>query len=291
MQDIVSQIDGVSGLSSRIDPFSNGIQISAAHGFKFDFTGSLETVPDLSAFTGTSRPELSGVFEGETNTEFQFEVVGSGAVGVSDNLAVRINDAAGILVAEVNIGVGYEAGSEIEIAEGVNIKFSAGDVINGNSFTTDLVSTPDETGILSALGLNSFFTGDDARTIAVQERIVNDSSLFSTSYSGDAAASAKLTDFASLQNSKVLNANSSTLNEFLIDLTSEIGLAVRTEQRISANLESLLEQYQKERASVSGVDVNEELVQLTQYQKSYEAAVRIIQTTESVLDELFSIVR
>jgi flagellar hook-associated protein 1 FlgK len=66
---------------------------------------------------------------------------------------------------------------------------------------------------------------------------------------------------------------------------------VQSGQRLAENLDALLIQYQQERDSISAVDVNEEFVRLTQFQRSYEAAVRVIQTAESILDELFSIFR
>ena len=50
-------------------------------------------------------------------------------------------------------------------------------------------------------------------------------------------------------------------------------------------------QYASERDSVSGVDVNEELINLTQYQKTYEAAVQVVRSMESMLDELFQMIR
>jgi flagellar hook-associated protein 1 FlgK len=58
---------------------------------------------------------------------------------------------------------------------------------------------------------------------------------------------------------------------------------------VEQNLANLKTQYEYQRDSVSGVDVNEELLNMAKYQKSYEAAVRVVRTIETMLDELFRV--
>ena len=204
---------------------------------------------------------------------------------------MRVSDANGNLVTDINIGNGYEAGTEIEVADGVSVTFPPGDVLAGDTFSVPLISNPDETGLLSALGLNSFFNGIDASTISVDQRISDSPELFSTSINGDAASSSKIAQFDALNRERLLSGGTLTFSEFLVGVSTEIGTSVQATQRENTGLEALLSQHQQERDSVSGVDVNEEFVRLTQYQRSYEAAVRVIQTAESVLDELFQIIR
>ena len=291
LEDLAAQIDSLENLNASIDPQTNQIQIVASSGYQFDFSRALAAEPELDSFSGSSIPSISGTYDGDSNSQFTFEIINDGAIGISENLTLRVSDANGNLVTDINIGNGYEAGTEIEVADGVSVTFPPGDVLAGDTFSVPLISNPDETGLLSALGLNSFFNGIDASTISVDQRISDSPELFSTSINGDAASSSKIAQFDALNRERLLSGETLTFSEFLVGVSTEIGTSVQATQRENTGLEALLSQHQQERDSVSGVDVNEEFVRLTQYQRSYEAAVRVIQTAESVLDELFQIIR
>ena len=291
LRDVVDNLDAIDNLNASVNPQTNRVQINASAGHQFDFTGITETVPNLTSFTGTSLPALDGKFNGENNQQLSFEIAGSGNVGVDEDLTLLVFDSAGNQQASYNIGNGYEAGTPIEIGDGVTITFPPGTVQAGDTFDAQLVSEPDETGFLVALGINSFFSGFDATTIQVDQEILDDPGRFATSITGDTAESFKINQFIEVADARVLDSNRLTLEEFLVDFTTEIGVNVRTSERLTSNLDTLLAQYQQERDSLSGVDVNEEFVLLQQQQRTYEAAVRVISTAQDVLDELFSLTR
>ena len=291
LQDIVDSLDALDNLNASVNAQTNRVQINTPFGYTFDFTGTTETVPDLASFTGTSIPEFAGNYSGNNNQQLNFEVVGSGNVGVDEDLTLLVFDSAGNQQAAYNIGNGYEAGTPIDLENGVTITFPAGTVQAGDTFDAQLVGEPDETGFLVALGINSFFSGSDASTIQVDQQILDDPGRFATSLTGDTAESFKINQFIELADTRVLDSNRLTLEEFLVDFTTEIGVDVRSSENLSSNLDALLVQYEQERDSLSGVDVNEEFVRLQQQQRSYEAAVRIISTTQDVLDELFTLAR
>ena len=149
---------------TKMDPF----HLIAAPGYSFDFTGNLETIPDLTNFTGSSVPEISGRYEGSANRNLSVSIVGNGTISETAGLTAQVTDeVTGKVIAEIEIGEDYESGKPIELTEGVFVSFEVGDVSDGDTFTTTLVADSDSTGVLSALGLNSFFEGDDATNIAV----------------------------------------------------------------------------------------------------------------------------
>lgn len=291
LADVVNRLSAIDNLNASIHSQTNQIQINSSPGFRFDFTGSLETHPDLGNITGTSLPSFDGIFAGDINSQLNFEISGSGDVGISPDLSLLVRDGDGNLQQTINLGLGYEAGSPIELAEGVQIQFNPGTVVDGDTFSTDLIANPDEAGLLSALGINSFFVGHDANTIDVDDRIKNDSSEFAASQTGDTAESNKINEFIALSETRILGGGRLTFNEYLIEFTTQVGVNVQAAERVTNNLEFLLSEYQRQRDAVSGVDVNEEFVRMTQYQNSFEAAVRIIQTSEAVMAELFDIFR
>lgn len=153
-----------------------------------------------------------------------------------------------------------------------------------------MVANPDTSGILSAVGLNTFFSGNDARSIDLDARVKGNPDAIATSQSGDLADTDNLKGLIEMRNQFVAG-EGTTFENYLGELNSEIGFRVQASISVQGSLSDLKFQYATERDSVSGVDVNEELINLTQYQKTYEAAVQVVRSMEAMLDELFQMVR
>ncbi|MEM7454275.1 MAG: flagellar hook-associated protein FlgK [Planctomycetota bacterium] len=291
LSDIAASISGIDNLEAVVNTQTRSLQILSVPGYQFDFTGSLETYPAGSALTGTSVPELSGAYTGDVNQDLTFVIDGSGDVGITPDLTVSVLDASGNLIDRLNIGKGYETGTPIEVMEGVNITFQPGTVSAGETFDTPLVRNPDSTGILAALGLNSFFEGHDAWTIDVSDRVLSDNGSFATGYSGEAADTSNLLQMIDLQHARQMSGTSLSFSDFLNETTADIGVRVQTNTQLSISINGLKTRLEQERDSVSGVDLNEELVYLQQFQTSYEAAVQVLQTSEQMFDELLAAMR
>ncbi len=292
LTDVASRISAIDNLQAAVNPQTGEFSVIATAGFKFDFTGNQETIPDLSSFTGTATPRFSGLFEGNVNRNIAVTMIGSGEIGKTPGLAAQVTDlATGSIIATLDIGENYEAGTEIGIGEGIKLTFSSGTATAANSFETNLIANSDSTGFLSAVGLNSFFNGNDAGSMAVSRRIIENPSEFASSISGDVSDTTNINQLLELRGSKLAQNNTLTFEDFLNETSSEIGFRVRNSNYLVDSLGDLSEQYKTQIASVSGVDLNEELVELQKYQKQYEAAVQVIQAMSAMLDELMNIVR
>ncbi len=290
LDDVTARLSAIDGLSAAVNPSTNQLQILAAQGISFDFTGSLETHPRLNSFSGTSLPTFSGLYSGATNQQLTFDVEGSGEVGISDNLFINVYSESGTLVNRINIGNGYEAGTEIDLGDGIQLSLGRGTVAAGDQFTTRLTAEPDQTGFLAALGLNSFFSGVGASSIEIDSDIIKHPGRLAAGWSGDSADTHNLFRLTALEDSSEMPGNL-TFSEYVNEINNEIGIQINTDSALSSSLHALQVRIEQERDSYSGVDLNEEMVYLQQFQKSYEAAVRVIQAADDVLNELFTILR
>ncbi len=292
LTDIANRISAIGNVQGVVDGQNGQLSIIATPGFRFDFTGNLETIPNLATYSGSATPKNSGQYEGDLNRQLSVAIVGSGMVGKTPGLTAQVTDLnSGKIIGEFNIGEGYEAGSPIKITEGVLLTFAGGDVAAGDSFVTSLVANSDRSGILSSLGLNNFFTGNDATNIGVSRRIVENPNELATSRSGDIGDTNNLAAIVQLRGSNLVGENRLTFEDYLGETTAEIGFQVKTTQLLEQNISELNYQYESEIASISGVDLNEEITRLSQYQKQYEAAVQVMRTIDNMLTELFSLVR
>lgn len=201
-----------------------------------------------------------------------FNVVGTGTVGVTPNLTLQIQDASGNTVASLNIGQGYSPGSALQVGNGVTVQLSSGTANDGDSFTVNEVAQSDTAGILPALGLNTFFTGDNASNIAVQPTLLADPSLFAGSLTGQPGDGSNVQNMAALENAPLLANGTQTLEQSYGSLVGDVGAQVQTLTQQQASQQLVGQSLQTQQQSVSGVDPNQELVQLVQSQQSYQLA-------------------
>ena len=291
LSDLATAITSIDGLFAAVNVQTGKLRISASDGVRFDFSGALETVPDQSANTGTSVARLSGNYNGDINQELTYVIEGSGDVGVSENLFVTVYDSDGNELTRAGIGNGYEAGTEVELFGGIKVSFSAGTVVNGESFDSYAVNQPDTSDVLVALGLNTIFSGNDAASIGVSEEVSENSLKFASGFSGDPADTRNLFRFIEVQDVRTMSDGRQTFSEYLSEITIDIGARVQSNEQLSQSVNGLQFRLEQERDSYSAVDLNEELVQLQQFQRSYEAAVQVIQAADDMINQLFALVR
>ncbi|HMP80516.1 MAG TPA: flagellar hook-associated protein FlgK [Pirellulaceae bacterium] len=292
IHDIANKINSVSNLASSVDTYNGQLTIFGQPGYKFDFTGNLETIPSLTSFLGSAVPRIAGQYTGELNRQIQVEIVGSGLVGRTPGLLARVTDSiSGAVIAELNIGDGYEAGASLPVIDGVTLSFQAGTVNDGDSFLTHFVAESDATGILSALGLNSLFSGKDASDMRVATHIAENPRALAVSRSGEISDTANLLGLIRLRDQHLVGEHQLTFQDYLADITSQVGFQVRTQQRLQQNVAAVNQQYGADIAAISGVDLNEELINMVQFQKQFEAAIQVMRAFDNMLTELMSIVR
>ena len=85
-------------------------------------------------------------------------------------------------------------------------------------------------------------------------------------------------------NSVSLSARTSTLSTIY---GNDVALATQQTSFHTAEASSLMQQ----RQALSGVNVDEELVNMIKYQRSYEASAKIIQTSNQMLSTLMGLIR
>lgn len=289
MQDVAAALSGIPNLQAVVDTQTGTLALLAASGYTFDFTGGLQSLPDTAGITGSSTPRLEGRYLGEANDTYTFQVSGSGTVGVTPGLSLQVRNAAGTLLAELDIGAGYTPSSLLPAVNGVSLRLDAGTLNDGDAFTADVVADADTAGLLTALGLNSFFQGSGAADIAVRRELLDDPSLLAAAKSPEAGDSANLLRLLQLRDRRLVS-GSATFEEHLADTASNLGDDVsRADQRLS-ELVTLGEQLEFERQSTSGVDPNEEFARLLEFQRSFEAAARYIAMITRTTDELLRII-
>jgi flagellar hook-associated protein 1 FlgK len=82
-----------------------------------------------------------------------------------------------------------------------------------------------------------------------------------------------------------------SIGGFYAALVSKVGLEVRTANENTVAGNALVSQADIRRQSVSGVSIDEELVQLIRFQNAYAAAARVVTVADEMLQELVNMKR
>jgi len=290
LNDIANALSAIPNMQAVVDTQTHTLTIFAQAGFAFDFAGRLPTAPENVAISGTAPTSIGGQYTGKANDEFTYTVVGSGTVGVTPNLGMEARNSAGQLIGAWNIGQGYEPGSELPAIQGVKARIGGGTLNNGDSFSTRVIAQPDTAGILTALGVNTFFQGDTPGSLQVRPDLVMRSELLAGSRSGLLADGSNWQRLVAGLDANTLSGGASNMRKYLTDLTTDVGSKVLDLDQRQTALVSLGAGLEAERQSISGVDPNEELVKLLQYQRSFQLSSRFLRVVNDTLQELLRLV-
>lgn len=246
-------------------------------------------------------------------------------VDYTGGFTLWIRDAGGDLQ-QVNVDLAYVSGGVgpvtggstlAELAAGINDQITAAGLggvsasVSNNALVISgtanaFAFSDDSSGILSALGLNTFFDGRDALTMRLNAlldgnreymaggRIDSTTGSFAVGDNTNALAMAEL-QYESVTverwtyergkppTSRTVN---DTLENYLHSFVGSIGTESQSVTRAKEYNQAILNQLNAVRDSVSAVSLDEEMVALIKYQQGYAAAAKLI----SVADEMFKAV-
>ena len=278
-----AKIDGITNVNSSV---TNGVlTITSDSGYTYNFTNELDKNPGS---LGSSVTALSGHYTGSDNDIFTMSVInnGTGTMGTGTAL-IRVTDATGKILANLDVGSNYTVGEYLNITDGVSVSFGSGAIAVGNDLAIDVTSDPDTSNVLSSLGINTFFTGNDASSIGVAQYIIDDVTRIaaaSTSSPGDNTNALRL---VALQNQKLTN--SSTFNDFLHGSVAQLGIETAERESEKNSFEVLLTNLENRRQEISGVSIEEEMINTIRFQQAFQASAKYITTIKEVSDMLMRI--
>jgi flagellar hook-associated protein 1 FlgK len=291
LNDVVGRLNAVAHLHAGVTS-AGELLLQADEGYGIDFTGLPGSQVDTSLMTGTSIPKIDGSYAGVSNSSWQVDVISSGQVGYTTPLKLQVTDpATGAVTRTVDVGAGYAPGQPIEIAPGVTFTLSSGTLNAGDTFTVHAVSDSDSAGFLTALGVGGLFETDNLTSLQVNQAILNDPSLIAAGRTGDPADSSQMIQLLAFRDAKILNGGSESVEDALATITSNAGMKVNSQQTVVDQLTSQQELLKDRQAATSGVDPNEELLSMMQFQRAFQANARFLSSVNTALDDLLGILR
>ncbi len=226
--------------------------------------------PNLSVDNGSFTIEVKDAKTGKAKTiDIQVRQQGLSSDTTALQLATTINSIDGISARITNDGR-FEIKSDSE-----GIKFSFAN---------------DTSGVLAALGINTFFVGDSASSIEVRPTLVSDPSQLAASTNGIgngadnairiAEAFTKPTDFLGGRSVNAL------YDAMIADTTRDIN----TQKGVTDGLRNFQQTLEAQNLGISGVNLDEEAVKMLLYQRAFQATSKLVSVVSEMLNTLVNII-
>lgn len=218
----------------------------------------LQFTPQNGSFQVLVKNTVTGV---TTTTNIEVDLDGIGTDTSLDTLSLAL-DGVGNLTASVSsdrrLTLTADAGYEIQFAD-------------------------DTSFALASLGINTFFTGFNSQTIGVNTTVVNNAALLATGHGGGAGDGSNALALAEIFDQPLSQLGDHTLEEFYQATISQLGQSSASEEALAAGYEGFKDSLMNQRDQFSGISLDEEIVQMLQFQRAFQMSGKFIST----IDELF----
>ena len=231
----------------------------------------------------------SGLFAGSANRTYTCTVVGTGDVGVASSLQIEVKIGTAV-VKTVSVGSGYAAGDRLDIGDGLFITIGTGTLNDGEEFTIEALANSDTSGVLAAVGLNTFFYGSGTSDISVRSEIFDKPGRVAAALGADMTDNANAVRLAGLRDQTVSSLNSMTPGEFYHWLITNIGQQLSVKKMRQDNIEVMVQNLANQQSEISGVDIDDEAAQLLIFEQMFQAMAKYISTIQTTMLALMEVV-
>ena len=249
----------------------------------------------------------SGPFEGDTFV-ITTDADGVPTENVSDYTLSDFADDFNTAMDNAMTAAGYSLGDGVRasVVDG-RIVFTPSSSDYQFAFGDDGDTGYEESGLAAALGVNTFFTGNNAYDIGINERLSDTNNIAAgqvDSETGECASGSNANalllaecgditfDIATWTFERGGTAFSSSMNigadGYFETMVSNLGITSASVERNLETAETLMSGLQDRRDSVSAVSLDEEMINLTKYQNAYNAASKLLSIANEMLDTLLS---
>jgi len=201
-------------------------------------------------------------------------ITNAGAPGTADDTSIE----------DIRAQLGSIPGLSASFTTDGRLQVTAADGFNF-SFADDSSDT------LAVVGMNAYFTGTDASDIGVREALRSDSSLLSAGriVNGQYVENGTALEVAGLQTRGLTTLEGMTLQDVWREGVQRVGAQAST-ARTSADAATIVrESLEAQRAAVSGVSLDEETLNLMDFQRQYQAAARLITVAQEMSQTLIEL--
>ena len=216
----------------------------------------------------------------------------------SGSFDIVVYDSTGAIVETATITIDPSTTTGADVESAINAMSHMSALIDGSGALT---LTPDSgysfsfandtSGALTAFGLNGLFSGTDASNIALSSQLSGHPELLSSGSSldlGDTGDNTVALALAALVTAEIVDGDSQTVSGYYESTVVQVGIDSKANTAKQQVEQATVDDYDTRRETVSGVNLDEEVTALLQYQRAFQSAARIITVTDQMLTTLLN---
>lgn len=147
----------------------------------------------------------------------------------------------------------------------------------------------DTSGILAALGINTFFSGYTAQTLGVSTVVQADPAKFAASQGGIGNDVDNATQLAAFLDRPLAAENGASIGVLYDEMVAKVTQASASSLATLEGTSVFQQTLEAQKLAVSGVSLDEEAVDMITYQRAFQATSRFIQTVAELLEVLVNL--
>lgn len=216
-------------------------------------------------------------------------VNGSFTINVTDNLGATVPTV-------INITAGTTTLNSLAATIGAIPNLTASVVnnklvINAADANHTFTFSGDTSGTLVGLGLNTFFSGSTAADIAVNSTIAGDSNKVAAAQSLNPGDNTNALAIAALTNQSIAALGNKSIGNYYNGQIGALGAEAERARKDAELYESISISLKNQKEAISGVSLDEEMVNLQRFQRAFEGAAKYIVTVDEMIQTVLDLKR
>ena len=278
-----------------------------------DLVNGLKGVESTEVVTGAASTLTTGDYftisspTADYNVWYNKDVGGDPPGGNMIEVVISTGDTAAQVASKTATAIAAEADFDASITGGATLTIAnvvAGDALNDSAdndtefIITKRIDGGDGVNYYHSRGYgldgtttgNDFFSGTLAGNNFAVNSNIDSNTIAAATGVGAPGDNRNAITIAELQNALMMNTNTSTFDNFYNSMVSDVGNKVRNAGMSYDHHTAMVSHLENYRESISGVSLDEEMVNLIQFQLGYDAAAKLISTTDEMLNTLMNMV-
>ena len=254
-------------------------QVNTLHQAGWGLDGSTGTAffTGLAQASGSMDSLLTITAEAGGTGNIQVTLVGGGTAGAETVTTDPVTGDIQIAI-EDGVSTGGDIATALQAHAGINT------VVAGSPAAAWDVSAGTKTSVLAG--------GISARGLQVNSAVSNNLDLMaaSSTSAGLPGNNDQAIAIANLQHALTMENNSTTFEDYYNTLVSQVGGDLQSANAYSNHQSDMVVQLENRRESISGVSLDEEMINLLKFQAAYDAAAKLITTADELLQTVLRMV-
>ncbi len=155
--------------------------------------------------------------------------------------------------------------------------------LDADSASVQISFSQDSSGLLAALGVNTFYSGTDASNIALSATIKSQPQLLAAARNSEKADNQTALAIAALESQSLASLNGASLKESYQSTVNGLATSAAASRTDADATRVVKETLLAQREAVSGVSLDEEAINLIRQQRAFQGAARLIAAVDEMM--------